>query len=174
MAQIDYMPKKKRKKYSFLAEQKRIKNKKLTRLFQALEEDRDLANAFLDEYTPKFPQLYRQFQTQLEARVPGCIYILLDKQKATEKGIPVHIDFVSKTSLEEMFENYRQHPGVENVLDYISAWSEERQLVPVAINIGYWIQGTSFPVPTSLEIIDSEPVPLTFESGESAKNPNSH
>ena len=167
------MPKKKRKKYSFLAEQKRIENQEIEHLRHVFEEEQKLANVFLDEYAPKFPQLYQSFQEQLEASIPGCIFILIDKQKASEKGMPLQYRFVPKTLFEEMLEKFSQHPEVEKLLDYIDAWQEHQQEVPLGVQIGAWIKATTFPVPVSAEIIDSEPVAPTSSSEELPEEPNS-
>ena len=147
------MPKKKRKKYNFFDELIRIEKKKRDNLIRTLKEDQDLADAFLDDYAPKFPQLYRLFQAQLEGSVPGCIYIRLDKQKATQEEMPLDVYFASKSSLEEMLAKFQQHPGIKNILDNVSAWEKDRQQVPLGVHVGYSIKGTTFPVPVSEEII---------------------
>ncbi len=161
------MTKKKRKKYSFLAEQKRIEEKEFQNLIHAFKEDKKLAHDFLNNYTPNLPRLYQQFQAQLEAPVTGCIYLLLDKKKATDKGIPLESYFVSKTFFEQMPQTSSEHPGIENLLDYIGAWEKDRKLVPLAVNIGYWLEATTFPVPSEQALIDSQPLPPTSSSGES-------
>ena len=167
------MPKKKRKKYSFLAEQKRIENQERENFFDGLEKDRDLALTFLDNYTSKFPRLYQHFQEQLEGSVPGCIYMFLDKQKTTQQGTRLRINFFAKGFFESMLDNFPQHPGIQNVLALISAWEQDRQLVPIAVSIGYCIEATTFPVPSEQEIIDSPPLPPTSSSAESLEDQGS-
>ena len=164
------MAKKKRKKYSFLTEQKRIENKELANFFHALKQDRDLALSFLDDYAPKFPQLYRRFQAQLEASVSGCIYIQLEPQKASPNEISVHIYFAPKSFLEEMLNDYDQVSEIQNLLDYVSAWEQDRQQVPLGIDVGYWLEATTFPVPSPQEIIDSPPLPPTSSPSESSEH----
>ena len=167
------MPKKKSKKYNFLTEQKRLQDKKIKNLIDALEKEQKLADVFLEIYAPQFPELYREFQEQLEASVPGCIYIALDKEKATREGMPLNVLFAPKSVFEEILDNFPQEREVKKILDYISAWEQDREQVPLAVRIGYFLKGTTFPVPVSEEIIDSQPVALTSSSEESPEESHS-
>ena len=167
------MPKKKRKKHNFFDELIRIEKKKGDNLLRTLKEAQDLADAFLETYAPQFPEFYREFQEELEASVAGCIYIVLDKEKATKEGMPMNVYFAPKAVFEEVLDNFPQEPEVKKILDYLSAWEQDRQQVPLVIRIGYFIKSTTFPVPVSEEIIDSQPVAPTSSSEESLEEPNS-
>ncbi len=164
------MPKKKRQKYSFLAEQKRIENQEREHLLDPFKEDRDLANAFLNDYTSKFPQLYQSFQEQLEASIPGCIYIRIDKKKTNQQGMPLHVYFAPKSFLEESLKNSHPHPARENLLNSIEVWQQEHQHVPLAIHVGSWLEATTFPVLASQKIIDCLPLTLTSSPDEFPHN----
>ena len=151
----------------------KTQRKQLQNLLDVLEQDQNLGHAFLDDYTPKFPQLYQFFQPQLEASVPGCIYIDLDKKKATREGMPINVLFAPKSLFEEISDNFPQEREVKEILDCISAWEQDRQQVPLVVRIGYFFKSTTFPVPVSEQIIDSQLVAPTSSSEESPEEPNS-